>query len=354
MEGILESFDTMNVSPSSPEPAVSARPTVSHERFSDMDTRSVKFKLDDGTMYNVLRHFFEQSSSFVEEHLSAGDVDVVELKGVSRADFDRFLSYMFPSSLGKCDMTTSEEWLSILRLADKWRFTDLRAHALEMLKSTASPIDRILIAREFDLPDWLLPAFIDLCRAPDPPSEAEAEHLGLSALVKIGRVREMFMRIGGGLHPDHDLVIVRKAVIDEGLVARPPKSEKKPSQRPLRSAMKAPKRGAGGLGPMGGAIQLQYDTSSTSSTDSSSDESEGDFHPRWGNGTKASLDGLGSVKVSKALRDHDDMFPPVPLAPVPLAVGLSYPAQASLPSRWTHRPGSQDGVYYEPISESTC
>ena len=48
-------------------------------------------------MYNVLRHFFEQSSSFVEEHLSAGDVDVVELKGVSRADFDRFLSYMFPS-----------------------------------------------------------------------------------------------------------------------------------------------------------------------------------------------------------------------------------------------------------------
>ena len=93
------------------------------------------------------------------------------------------------------------------------------------------------------------------------------------------------MRIGGGLHPDHDLVIVRKAVIDEGLVARPPKSEKKPSQRPLRSAMKAPKRGAGGLGPMGGAIQLQYETSSTSSTDSSSDESDGDFHQRWGNGT---------------------------------------------------------------------
>ena len=45
MEGILESFDTMNVAPSSPEPAVAARPTVSHERFSDMDTRSVKFKV---------------------------------------------------------------------------------------------------------------------------------------------------------------------------------------------------------------------------------------------------------------------------------------------------------------------
>ena len=45
MEGILESFDTMNMSPSSPDPAVSARPTVNRERFSDMDTRSVKFKV---------------------------------------------------------------------------------------------------------------------------------------------------------------------------------------------------------------------------------------------------------------------------------------------------------------------
>ncbi|KAI5890027.1 uncharacterized protein SCHCODRAFT_02630666 [Schizophyllum commune H4-8] len=348
MVGILESFDTMNVSPSSPDPAVSARPTVNHERFSDMDTRSVKFKLDDGTMYNVLRHFFEQSASFVEEYLSAGDVDVVELKGVSRADFDRFLSYMFPSSLGKCDITTSEEWLSILRLADKWRFTDLRAHALGMLKSTASPIDRILIAREFDVPDWLLPAFIDICMAPDPPSEAEAEQLGLSALVKIGRVREQYVRIGGGLHPEHDLVIIRQTVIDEGLVSKPIKPKKDPRQQPLRSAMKAPGRRLGGLGSIGGGTQLPYEDSSVSSTESSSDESEQDFRPRWGNGTKASLDGLGSVKVSKAMRDDDDMLPPIPFAP------LSESVQALAASRWTHRPGPKEGGYYEIIHESTC
>ena len=40
----LESFDTINTTLSSPEPAASAPLSVNHERFY-MDTRSVKFKV---------------------------------------------------------------------------------------------------------------------------------------------------------------------------------------------------------------------------------------------------------------------------------------------------------------------
>ncbi|KAL1712961.1 hypothetical protein EV715DRAFT_212622 [Schizophyllum commune] len=208
----------MNTTLSSPEPAASAPLSVNHERFY-MDTRSVKFKLDDGTLYNVFRHFFEQSPSFVEKYLSADDVEVIYLKDVSRVDFDRFLSYMYPKSLGKCDVNTSEEWTSVLRLATKWGFTDLRAHALEKLESTAAPIDRILIAREFDLPKWLLPAFVDLCTAPEPPTLAVAEHLGLPALVNIGRIRETVIRAGG--KQNMGPFAVEQAVVDAKLAKGP-------------------------------------------------------------------------------------------------------------------------------------
>ncbi|KAI5890013.1 uncharacterized protein SCHCODRAFT_02669226 [Schizophyllum commune H4-8] len=214
----------MNTTFSSPEPAVAAPltatapPTVNHERFY-MDTRSVKFKLDDGTLYNVFRYFFEQSPTFVEEYLSQDDVEVIYLKDVSRVDFDRFLSYMYPKSLGKCDVNTSEEWTSVLRLASKWGFTDLRAHSLEKLESTAAPIDRILIAREFDLPKWLLPAFVDLCTAPEPPTLEAAEHLGLPAVVNIGRIREKVIRAGGARNMGP--FVLEQAVVDAKLAKGP-------------------------------------------------------------------------------------------------------------------------------------
>ena len=64
-------------------------------------------QLDDGTLYNVFRHFFEQSPTFVEKYLSADDVEVIYLKDVSRVDFDRFLSYMYPKYVATALYVTS-------------------------------------------------------------------------------------------------------------------------------------------------------------------------------------------------------------------------------------------------------
>ncbi|KAL1739654.1 hypothetical protein HDZ31DRAFT_7079, partial [Schizophyllum fasciatum] len=158
---------------------------------------NIKFKLDNGEVYNVHRYFFEaHSSKFAAEYLCNSLADVVKLPGVASLDFECFLSLIYPSSLGKCDIATPEEWTSVLRLADKWSFADLKVFALEGLES-ASPVDRIIVARESDLPDWLLPAYRDLCFTPEPLVLEDAERLGFPAFVALNQNKEKSRRDHG-------------------------------------------------------------------------------------------------------------------------------------------------------------
>ncbi|TRM68864.1 hypothetical protein BD626DRAFT_391988 [Schizophyllum amplum] len=201
-------------------------PSTEHGRYF-IDARVVKIKLDDGTLYQVFRHFFEQHSPiFVEEYLSNEDADYIHLADVTRIDFDRFLSLMYPSALGKCDVKTPEEWISVLRLATKWSFVDLRVLAIGQLRFDATPIDRIAAARELDVPEWLLPAFIDVCMAPKWLTQEDAERLGLSTVVEIGRIREeMHKAFERSYYDRWTPMDVEKAIIAANLAPTPPRPD---------------------------------------------------------------------------------------------------------------------------------
>ncbi|KAI4520783.1 hypothetical protein K525DRAFT_202875, partial [Schizophyllum commune Loenen D] len=157
---------------------------------------NLKLQLDDGTIYNVHRYFFDAySSRFAEEHLSEIDlVDeedlVIKLSDVSRQDFDRFLSLIYPSAIGVRDIHTADEWLSVLRLANRWSFGDLRALSLRELEPFASAVDKVVIARELGKPEWLVPALVDVCMAPEWLNLEDAERLGMPTVVEVGRIRE--------------------------------------------------------------------------------------------------------------------------------------------------------------------
>ncbi|KAL1712978.1 hypothetical protein EV715DRAFT_277638 [Schizophyllum commune] len=153
---------------------------------------NIKFELDDGSLYNVHRYFFEtHAPTFAEEYLDCEASAPVKLSGVCSVDFERFLSMIYPTALGKFDITTVDEWTSILRLATRWSVFGLRDLAIEELKPKATPFDKVVIAREFELgKDWLLPAFVDICERPQWLNRVEAERLGLSTVVEIGRIRE--------------------------------------------------------------------------------------------------------------------------------------------------------------------
>ncbi|KAI5890045.1 uncharacterized protein SCHCODRAFT_02630719 [Schizophyllum commune H4-8] len=153
---------------------------------------NIKFKLDDGTLYNVHRYFFETyAPNFSYEYLHNEGLAPIKLPGVSSVDFQRFLTIIYPTKLGKCDIKTVDEWTSVLRLATKWSIESLRNLAVEEIVPQASPFDKVSVAREFELGwDWIVPAFVDICSRPASLTRAEAEQLGLPTVVEISRIRE--------------------------------------------------------------------------------------------------------------------------------------------------------------------
>ena len=57
-------------------------------------------QLDDGTLYNVHRHFFERHAPrFAELYLRGEQQDILEIHDVSSIDFQRFLSIIYPTCL---------------------------------------------------------------------------------------------------------------------------------------------------------------------------------------------------------------------------------------------------------------
>ncbi|KAL1712974.1 hypothetical protein EV715DRAFT_296559 [Schizophyllum commune] len=153
---------------------------------------NIKFKLDDGSVYNVHRSFFEtHSPKFAAEYLCNSHAEVVRLAEVSSVDFECFLSMIYPTAIGEYDIHTVPEWTSVLRLATKWSFDRLRTLAMREIEPLADAVDKIVLAREFDFGDaWIMPALKEICAAPDWLDYEDAQRLGLRTVVEIGRARE--------------------------------------------------------------------------------------------------------------------------------------------------------------------
>ncbi|KAI5835357.1 hypothetical protein K523DRAFT_347156 [Schizophyllum commune Tattone D] len=156
-----------------------------------LEDGNLKIQLDEGTFYNVHRHFFERHAPrFAEKYLRGEQPDLIQHHGVSSVDFQRFLSIIYPSDLGICDICTVDEWTSVLRLASQWSVPRLRDVAIREIGALSpTPIERVVIAREFGLgPTWLVPAFIALCRTSEPLGYEDAERLSLRTVVEIARI----------------------------------------------------------------------------------------------------------------------------------------------------------------------
>ncbi|KAL1712973.1 hypothetical protein EV715DRAFT_212633 [Schizophyllum commune] len=167
-------------------------PAQAHRFY--LDDGNMKLKLEDGTFYNVHRHFFERHAPrFAELYLRGEQPDILEIHDVSSIDFQRFLSIIYPSELGISDIRTVEEWTSVLRLASMWSVPSLRQVAIREIEPNVTPVDKIVLAREFGLGEtWLLPAFVALCRSSEPLEYEHAERLGLRSVLEIVRInREM-------------------------------------------------------------------------------------------------------------------------------------------------------------------
>jgi hypothetical protein len=94
------------------------------------------------------------------------------------------------SVFGQYAIETSQEWMSALRVAHYLRFESVRKLAIQELYAVASPVDKIVCARDFGINHWLKEAYTDICRRSSPLCEEEGIRLGLSTCLKIASARE--------------------------------------------------------------------------------------------------------------------------------------------------------------------
>jgi hypothetical protein len=86
---------------------------------------------------------------------------------------------------------SEEEWISILKLSTMWEFSYARDLAIKELSGRAmDPITKVLLARQYSIPKWLLAAYHELVNRKELVSCDEAQQLGLNVAIQIFHIRE--------------------------------------------------------------------------------------------------------------------------------------------------------------------
>ncbi|KAI0726910.1 hypothetical protein C8Q72DRAFT_887192 [Fomitopsis betulina] len=153
------------------------------------------------TLFRVHRHFLTRHSKVFADLFKlppvAGkpgegltDEHPIILEGVTCRDFERLLSLFYPENIRVGDLSTTEEWTSVLALATKWDFAEYRQLAIARLAQLASPVDRILLGRRYDVPEWLTAAYLELCTRDDVLSYDEGMLLGMHDVILLSDIRQ--------------------------------------------------------------------------------------------------------------------------------------------------------------------
>ncbi|KZV63576.1 hypothetical protein PENSPDRAFT_589692, partial [Peniophora sp. CONT] len=114
----------------------------------------------------------------------------VELKDIAAEDLNAFLSILYPRRYHADEERTVKDWSGILRMAYLWKFPDIRSLAVEKLRDLAPPVERLVLARQYDIPSWLETARSELYTREEPLNISEAQRLDIEDVVKIFTTRE--------------------------------------------------------------------------------------------------------------------------------------------------------------------
>lgn len=89
-----------------------------------------------------------------------------------------------------------ENWISLLSFATRFLCDKIRKRAIREIEgghAKLDPVERVVLAVRHNIPQWLVPAYQELCQRQDTLTEEEGEKLGLSTVIKLMRARESLM-----------------------------------------------------------------------------------------------------------------------------------------------------------------
>ncbi|KAM6490061.1 hypothetical protein JOM56_014473 [Amanita muscaria] len=170
-----------------------------HDRFFFSD--GSLYLLVENSLYCVHRFLFEiHASVFPVRELETSVAKPYVLGDVKKSDLDCFLANFYPRTPGIEEAETTRDWISVLGLASKWGFNSLRSRAISKIEQTLdSPIDMVILGRQYGIPDILFPGYAVLCQSTVPLSCEEGLRLGMEDVVNIYRIRHELY--GSGITP---------------------------------------------------------------------------------------------------------------------------------------------------------
>ncbi|KAJ7593774.1 hypothetical protein C8J56DRAFT_759944, partial [Mycena floridula] len=114
------------------------------------------------------------------------------LREESAVDFERLLGIFYPSKSPFCKAADVDDWLSILRLGQKYDIHDVIPLAAQHLNSlTIDSFRKIMIWKEFRLnPVFLASAYIKLCQRVKPLTLDMTRMLGIDTFTKVAASRD--------------------------------------------------------------------------------------------------------------------------------------------------------------------
>ncbi|KAJ3864738.1 hypothetical protein EV359DRAFT_40383, partial [Lentinula novae-zelandiae] len=93
-------------------------------------------------------------------------------------------------TFGSLEIQTVEEWISVLNVTSALGMEDIRTLAMKRILKDASPVDRIMLASNYDIDSQILvAAFEELCMRSQPLTEEEGKKVGVEGLIKLGRMK---------------------------------------------------------------------------------------------------------------------------------------------------------------------
>jgi hypothetical protein len=98
----------------------------------------------------------------------------------------------------------------VLHLAHRWDFSKIRGLAIGKLAMLAEPVDRVVLAHAYAIPQWLAPAYQALCVREACLSDEEGAKLGLQDVLKIARTHSAMHTKGAKLDGTAQLALVNK------------------------------------------------------------------------------------------------------------------------------------------------
>jgi len=152
-------------------------------------------------LFKVPRLYFEKNSNVFGDLFAlplgnndaegSSDENPIRLESIGKVDFQSLLKVMYPETGLQTPHATMNEWISVLKLSTLWEMKDIRTKAIaELSKTKMDAVDQVLLARSYDVGDWLLEGYTTLVKREANLSSKEAERLGYETAFRLCQKRE--------------------------------------------------------------------------------------------------------------------------------------------------------------------